>query len=203
MLFISPVFYHARHLKRSSLVAHIVPLLFSLLCYLVAFFILSTGSSSSGPSEAVEIIKLVLWYLPIIVEIISHFVALSLPGFVRYSTDSVYKRSGTVFLIMYVYFLPAPFPILMGHRLGAGLDKITSGFQTIVGNAGLGRDGVPIFVSAAIIFIGFFSLFFGTPGSTRELGHVRALAWFFSQFFFLAALIVALQGSCSLLQIHC
>ena len=93
--------------------------------------------------------------------------------------------------------------MLMGHRLGAGLDKITSGFQTIVGNAGLGRDGVPIFVSAAIIFIGFFSLFFGTPGSTRELGHARALAWFFSQFFFLAALIVALQGPCLLLQIQC
>ncbi|KIM71618.1 hypothetical protein PILCRDRAFT_751872 [Piloderma croceum F 1598] len=172
------VFYHGRHLKRSSLLAHIVPLLFSLICYLVAFFILNTGNSSSGPSEAVEIIKLILWYLPIIVEIISHFVALSLPGFVRYSTDSVYKRSGTVFLII----------------LGAGLDKITSGFQTIVGNAGLGGDGIPILVSAAIIFIGFFSLFFGTPGSTRELGHNRALAWFLSQFFFLAALIVALQG---------
>jgi hypothetical protein len=83
----------------------------------------------------------------------------------------------------------------MDHRLGAGLDKITSGFQTIIGNTGLGRNGIPIFVSAAIIFIGFFSLYFGTPGSSRELGHTRALAWFFSQFFFLAALIVALQGS--------
>jgi hypothetical protein len=85
--------------------------------------------------------------------------------------------------------------MLMDHRLGAGLDKITSGFQTIIGNTGLGRNGIPIFVSAAIIFIGFFSLYFGTPGSSRELGHTRALAWFFSQFFFLAALIVALQGS--------
>jgi hypothetical protein len=63
------------------------------------------GNGISGPSVAVEITKLVLWYLPIIVEIISHFVALSLPGFVRYSTDAIYKRSGTVFLIMYVYFL--------------------------------------------------------------------------------------------------
>jgi hypothetical protein len=179
------------------------PLLFSSLCYFAAFFILGTGSSSSGPSEAVEITKLALWYLPIFVEIISHFVALSLPGFVRYSTDSVYKRSGTVFLIMYVYFLPAPFPMLMGHRLGAGLDKITSGFQTIVGNTGLSRDGIPVFISAAIIFIGFFSLYFGTPGSARELGPARALAWFFSQFFFLAALIVALQGPCSLLRIQC
>jgi hypothetical protein len=75
------------------------------------------------------------------------------------------------------------------------LDKITGGFRLIIGSTGLGRDGIPLFVSAAVIFIGFFSLYFGTPGSTRELGRTRALAWFFSQFFFLAALIVALQGS--------
>jgi len=86
----------------------------------------------------------------------------------------------------------------VSSSLGAGLDKITSGFQTIVGNTGLGRNGIPLFISAALIFIGFFSLYFGTPGSTRELGHGRALAWFFSQFFFLASLIVALQGFCSL-----
>jgi hypothetical protein len=91
------------------------PLLFSSLCYFAAFFILGTSSGNAGPSEAVEITKLVLWYLPIIVEIISHFAALSLPGFVRYSTDSVYKRSGTVFLIMCVYFPSAPFAMLMSH----------------------------------------------------------------------------------------
>ena len=84
--------------------------------------------------------------------------------------------------------------MLMDHSLGAGLDKITSGFKLIVGNTGLGRDGIILFISAAVIFIGFFSLYFGTPGSTRNLGHKRALAWLFSQFFFLAALIVALQG---------
>jgi hypothetical protein len=88
------------------------------------------------------------------------------------------------------------------RSLGAGLDKITTGFQTIVGNAGLGRDGIPIFISAAVIFIGFFSLYFGTPGSKRKLGSGRVLAWFFSQFIFLAFLIVALQGFCSLLPCH-
>jgi hypothetical protein len=93
--------------------------------------------------------------------------------------------------------------MLTHPSLGAGLDKITSGFQIIVGNTGLGRDGIPLFISAAIIFIGFFSLYFGTPGSTRELGHRHALAWFFSQFFFLAALIVSLQGSCSFVAFDC
>jgi hypothetical protein len=73
--------------------------MFSSSCYLAAFIILGAGKVS-GPSQTAEIAKLVLWFLPIIVEIISHFVALSLPGFVRYSTESVYARSGTVFLIM-------------------------------------------------------------------------------------------------------
>jgi len=127
----------------------------------------------------VEIVKLVLWYLPIIVEITSHFVARSLSGFVKYRTDSFTERAGIVFLIV----------------LGAGLDKITAGFQDIVGNAGLGRDGIPLFISAAVIFIGFFALYAGTPGRKRKnLGDRRVLAWFFSQFFFLASLILALQG---------
>jgi hypothetical protein len=82
------------------------PLLFSSLCYFAAFLILGrSGNQDSGPSQAVEIVKLALWFIPILVEIASHFVALSFDGFVRYSTESIYARSGTVFLIMYVYFL--------------------------------------------------------------------------------------------------
>lgn len=97
-----------------------------------------------------------------------------------------------------VYSLSSPSEMLTHNSLGAGLDKITSGFRLIVGNSGLGSDGIPIFISAAVIFIGFFSLYFGTPGSTRKSGRGRTLAWFFSHFFFLAALIVALQGHCLL-----
>lgn len=85
--------------------------------------------------------------------------------------------------------------VYLSYRyITAGLDKITSGFQAIVGNTGLGKDGIPVFVAAAVIFIGYFSLYFGTPGSTRELSNRRAITWFFCQFFFLAALIVTLQG---------
>ena len=175
---------------------HIVPLLLSALSYIAVFIVLrTTGSGDSAPSSQVEIGKLVLWYLPIFAEIVSHFVALELPGFVRYSTEAVYARSGTVFLIMFVSSQSVLFVMLMRLSLGAGLDKITNGFQQFVGNTGLGVNGIPLFISAALIFIGFFSLYFGTPGSTRELGRRTALSWFFSQFFFLAALIIALQGS--------
>lgn len=75
-----------------------VPLVFSSLCYFSAFVVVGSieGNENVAPSQRVEIIKLVLWYLPIFVEIYSHFVALNLPGFVRYSTDSIYARSGTL-----------------------------------------------------------------------------------------------------------
>lgn len=96
------VLYHAKRLRvsKASLLVHIIPLLFSSLCYLAVFLFLSKVPDGTAPSHTAEISKLVLWFLPIIVEIISHFVALSLPGFVKYSTESVYARSGTVFLIM-------------------------------------------------------------------------------------------------------
>jgi len=133
------------------------PLLFSALCYFVAFLIMGDQGSETGtdvtPSRAVEITKLVLWYLPIAVEIISHFVALSVSGFVQVFPRTIEERAGSVFLVMCVYFslLPA---ILIHHTysLGAGLDRITCRFQEIVGNAGMGRTGIPCFISAAVIF---------------------------------------------------
>ncbi|KAF7976379.1 hypothetical protein HWV62_6951 [Athelia sp. TMB] len=146
-------------------------------CFFAAFAILFIGGDN-GPSTTLNIIKVVLWFLPIFVEVISHFVALHLPGFVGYTTEGIYARSGTVFLII----------------MGAALDKITGGFKNLVGNAGLGAQGIPVFGAAAVIFIGFFSLFFATPGSNRETSSRRTLAWFFSQFCFLSALIVTLQA---------
>jgi hypothetical protein len=47
------------------------------------------------PSHTAEVIKLVLWYLPILVEISTHFVALKLPGFVGYSTELIDKAAST------------------------------------------------------------------------------------------------------------
>ena len=131
-------------------------------------------------TATVSIAKVILWYFPIVVEVACHYLALHLSHFVRYSSDAISMRLGTVFLII----------------LGAGLDKITSGFKTIVGNGGLKFDGVPIFIAASIIFIAFFTLYFETPGSSSRLGRKRLLTWLFSQFVFLSALIITLQGSC-------
>jgi hypothetical protein len=79
--------------------------------------------------------------------------------------------------------------------LGGGLDKIINGFQYIIGNIGLGIDGAGVFVSAAVI-VSQFSLYFqvGAPGSMRGLKGHRAVAWFSSHFFYLADLIITMQG---------
>jgi low temperature requirement protein LtrA len=136
------------------------------------------GSPDSSPSKLKEIAKVVLWYLPIVVEIAAHFIANTLPGHVRYSSEHIVARSGTLFVII----------------LGGGLDKITRGFQQIVGNTQLGSGDYRLFLSTAVIFIVMFLLYFGSTGGSRELGSQRALAWFFVHIFYLSALIITLQG---------
>jgi len=155
---------------------HIISLIFSVVCYVFAFFLV--GSPDSSPSKAQEIIKVVLWYLPVVVEIAAHFIANELPGHVRYWSKGIVDRSGTLFVII----------------LGGGLDKITEGFQQIVGNTQLRGSDYALFLSTAVIFIVMFLLYFGSTGGSRELGSQRALAWFFVHIFYLSALIVTLQG---------
>jgi hypothetical protein len=152
-------------------------LVFSLLSYLCAFILLYTKTPAGA--KPLSAIKIVLWYLPIVVEVACHYVALHLSHFVRYPSSSIALRIGTVFLII----------------LGAGLDKITGGFKSIVGNGGLKFDGVHILIAASLIFIALFSLYFQTPGSSDRLGRKRLLTWFFSHFLFFSALIITLQGS--------
>jgi hypothetical protein len=113
-----------------------------------------------------------------LLELLSYFLANELSGRVGYPAEGVIDRSGSVFIII----------------LGGGLDKITTGFQFIVGNTGLAINGSGLFVSAAVIFLSQFSLYFGSPGGKRKLSGHRSLAWFFAHFFYLSALIMTLQG---------
>lgn len=159
-----------RRAPRASLYVHIGVLVFSFLCYLGAYIAIG-----KNPSESDQIAKLVLWYFPLIVEAVTHFVAAALPGRVRYPAEAVYARSSTVFIII----------------LGGGLDKITNGFQYIVGNVSLGIEITGLILCAAVIFILQFTLYFGT---SDRLGSRRALALFFFHYFYLSALIVTLQG---------
>jgi hypothetical protein len=103
-----------------------------MLCYTVAYFILDDRNSTSDGAK--NIVKICLWYLPVIIEAASHFIANMLPGHVRYSTEGIVKRSGTVFIVI----------------LGGGLDKISGGLKDLVGNTGMGASGSGLFLSAAV-----------------------------------------------------
>ena len=117
-------------------------------------------------------------------EVTAHFVAASVPGRVRYPTEAMYERSYTVFIII----------------LGGGLDKITNGFQYIVGNISLEPRSIALLFCAAIIFILIFTLYFSTSGGDR-VDNRRILASFFFEFFFLSSLIVTLQGISQMLTV--
>ena len=168
-----------RIVHRSAFLIHIGTLAFSSLCYFIAF-----GVLGKNPSEGDQIAKIVLWYFPLVIEVISHFVAANFPGRVRYPAEAIYERSATAFVII----------------LGAGLDKITDGFQYIVGNVSFRLESACLILGAAVIFILLFSLYFGTIAGDN-LGSRRALGLFFFNFFYLCALIVTLQAVAAMLAI--
>jgi low temperature requirement protein LtrA len=169
------VLHHARYIRRGPIWTHIISVTFSAACYVAAFIALQ---KKRDVSEKVAIVKIGLWYFPVLVEVIAHFVANTLTGHVRYSTKGIIDRSGTLFIII----------------LGGGLDKITTGFQDIVGNTGLGRHGSGLFLSAAVIFLVTYLLYFGSTGSSKKVGNQRAMTWFFAHILYLSAVIITLQG---------
>ena len=157
---------------------HIGTLALSSLCYFTAYWVIG-----KSPDKAEQIAKLFLWYMPLLVEVASHFVAASLPGRVRYPAKEIYTRSATVFIII----------------LGGGLDKITNGFQYIVGNVSLGFESLGLILCGVLIVTLQFSLYFGSSEGD-VLGSRRALAVFFFSFFYLSAVIVTLQGIAAMLE---
>jgi hypothetical protein len=165
---------------------HIGSLVFSTLCYFIAFALIGRN-----PSKGDQIAKFFLWYIPLIIEIAAHFIALS-HRFCRgrvyyYEPRLITDRSSTAFVII----------------LGQGLDVITNGFQFIVGNVSFGWGSLGVIFCGVAIFLLIFSLYFNSsvPGAQTTPGsaHNRALGAFFFQFFFLAAVIVTLQGIAAML----
>lgn len=165
---------------------HILSLTLSATSYLVAFIILE---SSLGLSKGAQLAKVILWYLPVVWEIGAHFLALRQRGHVQYPLNSVYERSAASFIII----------------LGGGLDKITEGFQLIVGNVTIGSSGTGLVLAGAISFITQFSLYFEMTKdhivTRRKDGYCRrVLAWFIAHFMYFASLIIMLQAIAALLK---
>ncbi|THU87391.1 hypothetical protein K435DRAFT_867353 [Dendrothele bispora CBS 962.96] len=178
-------FYHAnrrdRRLRQSAFLVHIGSLIISSLCYFIAFAVIG-----KAPSKGDEIAKLFLWYIPIFIEVAAHYIAISrfCDGRVHYKSEAILARSSTVFIII----------------LGGGLDKITNGFQFIIGNITFGTESIGLIICGVAAFLLLFTLYFGTP-EPEKVGSYRSISLFFFQFVYLAAIIVTLQGIAAMLQV--
>ncbi|KLO09453.1 hypothetical protein SCHPADRAFT_893096 [Schizopora paradoxa] len=173
-------------LEIATIDVHIYTLMFSIVCYFVALGVVE----KENPSRADDIIKVVLWYLPVVVEIATHFILVLRKKFVEYPPDAVFMRGITLFTVV----------------LGVGLDQVTQSFQFIVGNDSTKAAGVGLIISGAVIFLSQFALYFGmrkdetfNKGETGPLCKT-ILPWFFSHYMLLSSLIVVMQATAQIMQ---
>lgn len=57
-------------------------------------------SDDCGPTKGREKAKIVLWYVPLLVEVVSHFAACGVRGAVPYPRAMVFERAATLFTII-------------------------------------------------------------------------------------------------------
>lgn len=150
-----------------------------------------------NPTRNNHIVKLVLWFFPVFLEITAHFAVSYLTDgktalSVKYDSKTFRDRSATVFIII----------------LGAGLDNITQGFHFMVGNLSFGPHRIGVIFCASVIFILLFTLHFTTipdrnRADVRDEGvrRRRDLGLFFFGFFYLSAVIITLQGMDAMMQV--
>ena len=75
------------------------------------------------------------------------------------------------------------------------MDRITRSFQPIAGNVIVDSTSALLVVSAGIIFVTQLTLYFNLKKYIEgRTDYLRVLLWFFTSFFYFAALILTLQG---------
>ena len=83
--------------KLRSLRTHVCSLIISALFYTAASILLRT---SIGSEKSVQIIKIILWYLPLLLEAAMHFLAITQMGHVLYPTERIFGRSAAIFVVI-------------------------------------------------------------------------------------------------------
>ena len=89
------VFWHAGRLRNFSLAVPLISLFTSFVLYLIAFII------SKEATREIEIAKLTLWFAPVVIEALAHYVELYLPESVGYPRGSaLYERCSTLMTVI-------------------------------------------------------------------------------------------------------
>ncbi|TCD65038.1 hypothetical protein EIP91_003317 [Steccherinum ochraceum] len=183
---------HRNAKNRHLFYVHLGTLFISVACYVAAFIRIG-----SEPDRNAQIVKIILWIAPILLEVGSQFLVSlaadsNLAISVKYNAKTFAARSATVFIII----------------LGGGLDNITQGFHFMVGNLSFGPHRVAVIFCASLIFILLFTLHFTTipdpeRADVRDDGvrRRRDLGLFFFGFFYLCAVVITLQGMASMMQV--
>jgi hypothetical protein len=146
----STVLYYARRFRRHALFVHLGSMVISMALFFAAFIVMR----GDDVTRADEIVKVVLWYTAIVLEIGAHFLANEMPGHVSYSGEAVFARASTLFIVVLGIgeLLPrSEWPKLIAI---VGLDKITGQFRFVVGTLGFGAISVGSLLSVAVILIG-------------------------------------------------
>jgi hypothetical protein len=110
---------------------------------------------------------------------------------------ALFKRTDTLFIILLGAGTAQYFISLLCVNISpisTGLDKITRGFQFIAGNVSVGSMGSVSIICAAIIFITLLSSHFTLHKTTTRPSHWQTLTWFITNFLYLSAVILTLQG---------
>ena len=108
--------------QKEVLVYHCGAVFISFWCYIIAFILIG-----SQPTRGDQIARVCLWYPPVILEIIAHFVVATKTAGIRweklgiqwmFEAPAVHARRTAIFTII----------------LGAGLDRMTDNFHFMIGN---------------------------------------------------------------------
>jgi hypothetical protein len=189
---------HQRY--RASLKVHLLPFGISTAAYFVTIAVIG-----KNPAKSNDIGKILLWFLPMVLEIFAHFYMTRLDH-VKIKTEIISKRSGSLFVVVLGEGRPygllcVKHPLITRYWI-PGLNQITASFKYVMGTVGFTFRGAGLMASAAIIVVGEFSLYSRNNWKRWDSDRTnRTLLWFFSHYVLMATLILTLQGKVGLVSI--
>jgi len=156
---------------------------FSTGCYYAVYIILHRDNVEAQNISG-NVLRLILWYLPIVVEISVHLFNPYFVDHTAYSSKIIYEHACTLFTII----------------VGTGLDTVTGGLKYLIGTVGWDGQAVGWDICAVIVVVGEFSLYFEGNHEAFPYNNIRLLTWFFMHSVYLTCIMMTILGCAALLQ---